>query len=98
MAGPVELPGSEAAQVALNEVVVHGWDLAVATGQPYAADPASVDDSASSSPALLDAGDRGPARRRLRHRRRGARGRAGAHRLLGMMGRRADWRAPHAVS
>ncbi|WP_139979320.1 TIGR03086 family metal-binding protein [Nocardioides litoris] len=41
-AGPVELPGPVAAQVALDEVVVHGWDLAVATGQAYDADPAAV--------------------------------------------------------
>lgn len=41
-AGPVELPGDVAAMVALNEVVVHGWDLAVATGQPYDPDSASV--------------------------------------------------------
>jgi uncharacterized protein (TIGR03086 family) len=29
--------------VALNEVLVHGWDLAAATGQPYRADPASAE-------------------------------------------------------
>jgi uncharacterized protein (TIGR03086 family) len=41
-AGPVELPGEVAAAVALNEVVVHAWDLAVATAQPYDADPTAV--------------------------------------------------------
>lgn len=35
MAGPVEMPGDAAGLVALDEVVVHGWDLARATGQPY---------------------------------------------------------------
>ena len=34
-AGPVDLPGDVAALVALDEVVVHGWDLARATDQPY---------------------------------------------------------------
>jgi uncharacterized protein (TIGR03086 family) len=34
MAGPIEMPGPEAAAVALNEVVVHGWDLAQGTGHP----------------------------------------------------------------
>lgn len=34
----VTLPGSAMARVALTEVVVHGWDLAVASGQPYRVD------------------------------------------------------------
>ena len=37
-AGPVEMPGSVAGLVALEEVVVHGWDLARATGQAYDVD------------------------------------------------------------
>ena len=41
-AGGVTMPGPVAAIVALDEVLVHGWDLAVATGQDYVADPASV--------------------------------------------------------
>lgn len=43
LAGPVELPGLEVSHVALNEVVVHGWDVAVATGQPYRPDPVAVE-------------------------------------------------------
>jgi uncharacterized protein (TIGR03086 family) len=43
MAGPVEMPAEIAAQVALDEVTVHAWDLAVSTGQTYDADPAAVD-------------------------------------------------------
>ncbi|OJY43915.1 TIGR03086 family metal-binding protein [Pseudonocardia sp. 73-21] len=42
MAGPIEVPGHVAALIALNEVLVHGWDLARATGQPYGTDPAAV--------------------------------------------------------
>ena len=34
-AGPIEMPGEIAGLVALDEVVVHGWDLAVATGQEF---------------------------------------------------------------
>jgi uncharacterized protein (TIGR03086 family) len=41
-AGPIEMPAEVAALVALDEVVVHGWDLARATGQPYDLDDASV--------------------------------------------------------
>lgn len=41
-AGGVELPGAVAGIVALDELVLHGWDLARATGQPFAADAESV--------------------------------------------------------
>lgn len=34
-AGGLDLPGEEAGHVALNELVVHGWDIARASGQPY---------------------------------------------------------------
>jgi len=35
-AGGVDLPGEVAGQVAINEVVVHGWDIAAATRHGYA--------------------------------------------------------------
>ncbi|MGH3322749.1 MAG: TIGR03086 family metal-binding protein [Streptosporangiaceae bacterium] len=38
-AGGVELPGEIAGLVALNETMVHGWDIARATGQAYDVDP-----------------------------------------------------------
>jgi uncharacterized protein (TIGR03086 family) len=41
-AGGVPLPGAVAAAVAADELVVHGWDLARATGQEYEPDPAAV--------------------------------------------------------
>lgn len=44
-AGGVDLPGAVAGQVALNEVVIHGWDLARATGQPYALDDTTLQGS-----------------------------------------------------
>jgi uncharacterized protein (TIGR03086 family) len=37
-AGGVDLPGEVAAAVALDEIVLHGWDLARATGQPFEVD------------------------------------------------------------
>src|SRR3954469_8984060 len=40
--GGVQLPAAWAGRVALNEVLVHGWDLAVAIGRPYVPDPAAV--------------------------------------------------------
>lgn len=42
-AGGLEMPGGVAAVVALDELVVHGWDLAAATGQPFVPDPAALD-------------------------------------------------------
>jgi uncharacterized protein (TIGR03086 family) len=42
-AGGVDLPGQVAGCVAMDELVVHGWDLAVATGQPYDVDAASIE-------------------------------------------------------
>ncbi len=41
-AGGVDLPGEVAGLVALDEVVIHGWDLARATGQPYECDQPSL--------------------------------------------------------
>ena len=98
MAGPVEMPGAEAAVVALNEVVVHGWDLATATGQRYAADPTSLRiciefARAFSTPETADL--RGDAFGTVIDVPQDA---PPLDRLLGMMGRQASWRAPHAVS
>jgi uncharacterized protein (TIGR03086 family) len=41
-AGGVALPGEVAGVVALDEVVVHGWDVARASGQPYDVDDATL--------------------------------------------------------
>ena len=38
----VRMPAAAMGVVAINEVLVHGWDLAVATGQSYAADPVAT--------------------------------------------------------
>lgn len=40
--GGITLPGATIAVVALNEVLVHGWDVAAATGQDYEADDVSA--------------------------------------------------------
>ena len=38
----LQLPSSAVGLIGLNEVLVHGWDVAVATRQTYRADPAST--------------------------------------------------------
>jgi uncharacterized protein (TIGR03086 family) len=41
-AGPVTLPNATWGRIALTEVVVHGWDLARATGRGFVPDPATL--------------------------------------------------------
>lgn len=43
VAGGVEMPAEVAALVALDELVVHGWDVARASGQSYDVDPVSLE-------------------------------------------------------
>lgn len=43
VAAGVPMAAHEMGLVALDELVLHGWDLARATGQPFACDPASVE-------------------------------------------------------
>jgi uncharacterized protein (TIGR03086 family) len=86
------LPGGAMGVIAANEVLVHGWDLAVATGQEYAPDPAvterclafAVDFAAGAPEArdgmygpLVPVADDAPA----------------LARLLGQTGRDPAWRA-----
>lgn len=35
VAGPFEMPAPDVARVAIDELIVHGWDIARATGQPF---------------------------------------------------------------
>jgi uncharacterized protein (TIGR03086 family) len=41
-AGGVDLPGPVAGRVALDELVIHGWDIATATGQPFDPDESEL--------------------------------------------------------
>lgn len=41
-AGGISLPAAAAGMFALDEALVHGWELARSTGQPYATDEATV--------------------------------------------------------
>ncbi len=42
-AGGIDFPGEVGGIIALTEVVIHGWDIAAATGQDYDVDPATLD-------------------------------------------------------
>ncbi|MFE6618678.1 TIGR03086 family metal-binding protein [Streptomyces sp. NPDC057740] len=58
-AGGVDLPGEVAAAVAVDELVIHGWDLARATGQEYTPDPAALQASHDFLLASVDDPGRG---------------------------------------
>ena len=58
-AGGVRMPASAMGVVALNEVLVHGWDLAVATGQHSEADPAIAEAGLAAGRQILPADFRG---------------------------------------
>jgi uncharacterized protein (TIGR03086 family) len=92
-AGGVDMPGEVAGMVAVDEVVVHGWDLAAATGQRY--DPplpaieaalGFVGPTAAESPGgtpglfgpVVEVPEDAPP----------------LHRLLGLTGRDPRWQAP----
>ncbi|WP_419993915.1 TIGR03086 family metal-binding protein [Streptomyces boninensis] len=59
-AGGFTFPAAEAGLVACNEIVIHGWDLARATGQAYEPDPAALDASMRLLAAGKDEAERGP--------------------------------------
>jgi uncharacterized protein (TIGR03086 family) len=96
-AGGVTMPAPEMAVVALDELVVHGWDLAVATGQPYRADEAGVraclgfvsqvsGEGQEAPPGLFGPPVPVPA------------GASPLDRLLGLTGRDPGWSAPAPAS
>ncbi|MHB9862675.1 TIGR03086 family metal-binding protein [Streptomyces sp. YIM S03343] len=58
-AGGIDLPGAVAAAVAADELVIHGWDLARATGQAYEPDPAVLEVSYGFLLAAVDEPTRG---------------------------------------
>ena len=57
--GGIDLPGEIAGAVAVDELVIHGWDLARATGQPYAPDPDALDAAHGFLLAAAEDADRG---------------------------------------
>jgi uncharacterized protein (TIGR03086 family) len=62
--GGIDLPAEAAATVALNELTVHGWDIARASGQPFDGDPAAVE-AAIQFAAAMSAPDQQAGRARI---------------------------------
>ena len=59
-AGGIQLPGDIAGLVALDELVVHGWDVARSSGQPYEVDEASLGAVHGFVASFGDGPERGP--------------------------------------
>jgi uncharacterized protein (TIGR03086 family) len=55
--GGVSLPGEMAGRIALNELLLHGWDLARATDQSYQPDPAAIQTCLASLSMMYPAED-----------------------------------------
>lgn len=90
-AGGIDMPGEIAGTVAIDEVVVHGWDVAVATGRDYSCEEellqaaygfaqAAVARDPQGTPGLFGAPVPVPDGAPL------------LHRLLGLTGRDPAWR------
>ena len=56
-AGGQDLPGAMAGRIALDELVVHGWDIARATGQPFDCDAATLREVESTVQQVRDGND-----------------------------------------
>lgn len=87
-AGGVDLPGEVCGLVALNELVLHGWDLARGTGQPFEASAEEVEACLGFVSQLSDS-DRGDAFAAPVEIPDGA---PRLHLLLGLSGRDPGWR------
>lgn len=56
-AGGVDLPGAVAGRIALDELVVHGWDVAQALGEPFECDDARLEEIAATVRQVRDGND-----------------------------------------
>ena len=89
-AGGLEFPAEVGGVIALDELVLHGWDLAVATGQPFQAtddDIAAATAFVADFPAPRDGSLFGPAVAL-------ADDASPLDRLIGLAGRDPAWRPP----
>ena len=87
------LAGEVAGIMALDELVIHGWDLAKATGEPAGYDGPGLGGARHGAPVP---GER--RRRSLRPRGPGADGIPLFDRILGIAGRDPGWHPPESVT
>lgn len=90
-AGGVDFPGEVGGLIALTEVVVHGWDVARATGQPYDVDAATA---AAVLPHVTQSAAEGPVEGLFGPAIPVADDAPVMDRIVGLTGRDPAWRAP----
>ena len=90
-AGGVDFPGEVGGLIALTEVVVHGWDVARATGQPYDVDAATA---AAVLPHVTQSAEEGPVEGLFGPAVPVAEDAPVLDRIVGLTGRDPAWRAP----
>jgi uncharacterized protein (TIGR03086 family) len=90
-AGGFDMPGDVNALVALTEVVIHGWDVARATGQPYDVDAESA---AAVLPHVTETAAEGPVEGMFGPAVPVADDAPVLDRIIALSGRDPAWRAP----
>ena len=89
-AGGIDLPGEVAGVVALDELVIHGWDVARASGQAYDCDPAALE-AVHGFVAEVAAAERGGPPGPVRSAGGGGRLAPLLDRVIGLTGRDPSW-------
>ncbi len=96
-AGGIDMPGEIAGPVAIDEVVVHGWDVAVATGGDYSCDEELLQAAYGFAQAAV-ARDPAVPRACSARRYRWLDDAPLLHRLLGLTGRDPAWQPPGSTN
>ncbi|WP_016935103.1 MULTISPECIES: TIGR03086 family metal-binding protein [unclassified Rhodococcus (in: high G+C Gram-positive bacteria)] len=96
-AGGLDLPAAVAGLVALDELVVHGWDLAVATGQPYTCESDEIAACTAFAESITEAERVGDGGGLFGPAVRVGDDASPLDRLIGLTGRDPSWRPPSST-